>query len=333
MDTVPLNIRYAELAATRLGCDFEVVDTFSRYVARVSNEKSSIFVGAGTVSGYAINNAAASTLVTDKSHTYGLLAKAGIATPRSQLVFVKEQYADMRPAGREIEDGVSFAEAIGYPVFVKPNQGSRGVLARSVNNETTLRSHLQKTAQSFHSAVIQEVLEGEEGRLFYIDGEPVFSYRKTQPELVGNGRSRLDQLLSVENERLERQGLSPLNDDDRVLVSAMEKQQLTLASVLKEGQKITCSEKANSSYGGGVFDFKTSFTTYEKELCRKVYEVSGLRVCAIDFMCRNRQESEPVVIELNCNPALTTLEKLGKVELLTGIWETVISEGLAANAR
>ncbi|MES2443737.1 MAG: hypothetical protein V4574_12975 [Pseudomonadota bacterium] len=322
----PFNIRYALKAAEALGCTAEIVDPFSHYLVRISRGGRSVLVGAGTVHGFPINSATSATLVGDKTHSYELLGRAGLRVPRSQLVFLSERFADYRPPGREVADARAFAQAIGYPVFVKPNAGSRGNLAQSVRDEAGLAAHFAAIERHYDSAVVQEVLRGVEKRLFAIDGVPQFGYTKTRPVLTGDGRRSIGALLDELDRSQVRTGLSAVNRADPVLEASLEAGGLDLESVLPDGAALAFSETANVSGGGGVTDFHTTFDDGEVALCRLVHQVTGLRVCAIDTI--DGEDAAPVILELNANPALTSLEKLGETGLLVRIWTDILRKAL-----
>ena len=115
----PLNIRCARKAAEALGYAYEIVDPFSHYLIKIGSGGRFTFVGAGGVHGFPLNDATVAAVAEDKSHSYELLRRISVRVPASQLVFVDERYADLRPAGREVADARTFAADIGYPVFVE----------------------------------------------------------------------------------------------------------------------------------------------------------------------------------------------------------------------
>jgi glutathione synthase/RimK-type ligase-like ATP-grasp enzyme len=327
MYEIPLNLRCAGEAARRLGYDFEDLDPFSHVLARVSSNGRSAFVGAGRLAAFPINDATAASIATDKTHSYELLARAGVRVPRSQIVFTGSKFADLRPAGREAADAKRFAAAIGYPVFLKPNDGSRGNFAQSVSDEAELDAHLEQIAPLHPSAVVQEYLRGEERRLFHIDGEPIFAYSKTKPVLRGDGISTVEALLQAVDEANWRKGLSPANRRDPVLLQSLGEHGLRFDTVAPEGLEIAFSEKANVSGGGGAVDLREEFTGEERELCRKALGATGLRLCAIDLIVPD-DGGEPVVLELNANPALSALEAAGRTDLLLRIWTEVLTKAI-----
>jgi glutathione synthase/RimK-type ligase-like ATP-grasp enzyme len=327
MYEIPLNLRFAGEAARRLGYDFEDMDPFSHVLARVSSNGRFAFVGAGRLAAFPINDAMAASIATDKTHSYELLARAGLRVPLSQIVFTSSKYAGLRPRGREIADAKRFAAKMGYPVFLKPNDGSRGNFAQSVSDEAELEAHLDQIAPLHPSAVVQEYLRGEERRLFHIDGEPLFAYSKTKPVLRGNGISTVEALLQSVDEANWRKGLSPANRRDPILLQSLDELGIGFGTVMPEGLEIAFSEKANVSGGGGTVDLREKFTGEERDMCRKTLDATGLRLCAIDLIVPE-EGGEPVVLELNANPALSALETAGRTDLLLRIWTEVLVKAL-----
>ena len=146
---------------------------------------------------------------------------------------------------------------------------------------------------------------------------------------MGDGRRTIGKLLDEVDEKLRRSGLSPANRSDPVLAAFLHRARMTLADVPDAGMNVPFSEKANLSWGGGVADFREQFSKHETELCRKIYGQTGLRVCAIDILrTRSGSNGREVVIELNANPALASLERMGKLDLLKRIWVAILKKAI-----
>ena len=323
----PLNTRYVQKAAEREGFDFEIIDQHAGFLVQVSFQGRSVFIGSAGVSGYPINNASACGVARDKAYTYNILKSASIAIPKTDYFFVDDKYADYRPDGKGVEEAIKFAAEIGYPVFVKPNDLSRGELAQSVSTEEALIAHLKCIAEKSYIGLIQEYVVGAEQRIFFIDGTPIFSYFKSHPALLGDGIKTIAELLEDISAQRHRHGLSAVNLNDPILQEELKKNALTLNAILPEAQTIKYCQKKNVSCGGGVEKFSQEFTAWERELCTKTAQASGLLVCSIDII-HPEDGREPLVLELNSSPSLTSLEALGREELLMDIWTTVLREAL-----
>ena len=128
-----------------------------------------------------LNTYSAYVIAKDKIFTKIILEKYGIVTPRGEYVFVSGK-GDWKPKHHKIRDVQAVAERLGYPLFVKPHDRSRGSAARIAHSQSELDEALQDVVAWSHAALLEEVQKGREGRLMCIDGEPVFLYyRKPNP--------------------------------------------------------------------------------------------------------------------------------------------------------
>ncbi len=327
-DTRPLSVRCAERAALALGFTFENLDRFAHHLARISGDFGAVFVGAGAVSAYPINNAAAAAVARDKAHSYAVMAQAGVPFPPAEHVFVSDRYADVRPPGRGLDDAAGFAEAFGYPVFVKPNDGSHGRFARSVPDRHVLERHLRAIAEFHPIALIQQRICGRERRIFCLDGAPVFAYVKTRPRLITDGVRRVKDQLAAVSQARHRQGLPPIATDDPALCADLARLGLDLCDTPPAGLAITVAEATNSALGGGHDALTTVVSPADQALSARLAQAFGLRVFAIDLI--EAADGTSFVLEINANPALATLERAGRQDLLDQIWRDVLVKAAEA---
>ena len=90
------------------------------------------------------------------------------------------------------------AEALTFPIVVKPDQGERGKDVRIVSNEAELEVELQNHEGDI---IIQEYIKGPEFGVFYLrhpdeaNGSIVSLNRKVMISVVGDGHSTLEELI------------------------------------------------------------------------------------------------------------------------------------------
>src|SRR5262245_34615690 len=204
--TLPDPARYAMDAARAIGAEFTDLDNGGGYLFQVSRNGKQVIAGAGGVSSFPINNATAFTLSRDKAHTKTVLREAGLPVIPGGLFFAHRLRAGMRGPGREVDDARAFAAKLGYPVFVKPNQGSRGNFAEIVPGDADLQDYARRVATEFESFLIEPVVRGAEHRVLIHDGRPVFRSVKWPPELEGDGKRTFLGLLEAFNARLSGTG-------------------------------------------------------------------------------------------------------------------------------
>ena len=183
VQTLPPNLEILRHVCEKFGYEFMLIDEFSGCLAEVSDGKSSFLAGSIKLTPFPLNLATPNRVCGDKAFTKVLLQKKGFSVARGDYFFVRDDLAELRPSGKEFDDAVEFANRFGYPVFVKPNARALGILCEVVEDEASLKSHLVDIAESgSHIAIIEEVLKGDEYRIFVLDSEVEFCYRRNPLE-------------------------------------------------------------------------------------------------------------------------------------------------------
>lgn len=323
---IPDPARYAKDAAAAIGADFTDLDDGGGYLFRVSKNGRSIVLGAGGVSSFPINSATAFTLSRDKAHTKSVLRSVGIPVIEGGVFFAHTLRAGLRGPGREIEDACAFAEQIGYPVFAKPNQGSRGNFAEIVTSGAALLDYASRVAAEFESFLVEPVIRGPEHRVLIHNSRAVFHTVKQPPALTGDGRRSAAALLDALNAELKGTGVSPYP------VSVLATAGLGGSSVLAKDQRIALPGRRNLSAVGEIEAFSDTTPPALLDLAARSVAALGLRIGAVDLFDVSREGdlSDLLVIEVNGNPGLRTLELAGRMDLIRSVWVAMLNECLEA---
>ncbi len=97
-----------------------------------------------------------------------------------------------RPPGRDRADALAYAVTLsgGYarPLVVKPNSGKGAKPVTLIGSEAELSAALDAIAREDDLALIQRFVDAPEFRLFLVDGEIAFLYRKSRSAIVGDGK-------------------------------------------------------------------------------------------------------------------------------------------------
>lgn len=319
---LPDSTRYAKDAAEAIGATFEDLDQGEGYLFRISKGARFVLGGGGNVCTYPVNSAAAYTISRDKAHTKAVLTSRGIPVIPGGLFFAQTRRAALRGPGREAADAATFAGALSYPVFCKPNLGSRGTFAEIVRDETELKDYVSRVALDFEAFLVEPLLRGAEHRVLVQDGEPVFHSTKSEPALVGDGQASLGGLLEVLNGRVAAEGVSALP------VSVLGGYQ---ARVPAAGERVTLAGRRNLSAAGNVERVSEDVPMALGALAVRAVKALGLRVGAVDLfdLSAAGDYSDLVVIETNGNPGLKTLENAGRMDLVRRIWTRMLNECLS----
>jgi glutathione synthase/RimK-type ligase-like ATP-grasp enzyme len=322
--TLPDPARYAIDAAQAIGADYADLDEGGGYLFRVSKGGKSVVLGAGGVCAFPINSATAYTLSRDKAHTKSALKEAGLPVIPGGIFFAHKRRAGLRGPGREIEDARAFATRLGYPVFAKPNQGSRGNFAEIVADDAALSDYIGRVAVEFESFLVEPVISGAEHRVLIHDSRPVFHTMKHAPTLIGDGSSTMSGLLDALNEQLVGGGISPYPESVLVLTGR------NAASVPGPVERIPLPGRRNLSADGEIESFSPDAPQSLALLAGKAVTALGLRVGAVDMfdVSAAGDLSDMLVIEVNGNPGLKTLELAGRSDLIRAIWTSMLDESL-----
>lgn len=321
---VPDSTRYARDAAEAIGARFEDLDNGEGYLFRISRDNRFVLGGGGNVCAYPVNSAPAYTISRDKAHTKAVLAINGIPVIPGGLFFAHPRRAPLRPPGREASDAATFAQRLGYPVFCKPNNGSRGTFAELVRNAQELQDYIRRVAVEFEAFLIEPALDGAEHRVFVLDGHPIFHATKSAPALIGDGSSTLAQLLAALNATLQLQGVSAL--------PASTLADRDLDTTPASGEHVPLPGRRNLSAQGGIEAVSEHVPPRLAALAVTAVAALGLRAGAVDLfdLSPARDLSDSVVIEVNGNPGLRTLELAGRNDLIRAIWVHMLNASLQA---
>lgn len=303
--------RYAARAAAACGYAFRSLDGADSYLFEVSDGARRALFAAGQGSPYALNDANAASLARDKSFCAEALRIAGLPALPGRLFFVTKRWAEMRSPGREPEDARAFAASAAYPIFCKPISASNGLHAEIIADAAAFDDYMARVAREHFAILAQPYVRGAEHRVFVLEGRALFSYRKQQPAVVGNGVSTVVELIKSNGEFGIR---SRARGESGAL--------LPLDSVPAHGARVVLEGPANRSAGGGSDSLVDGAPPALAELAINSANALGLRLAGVDIfdVSPARDLSDLVVIEVNSNPMIATLEDHGRWDLIETIW-------------
>ena len=316
---VPEHTRYAREAAALVGAAFEDLDGGRGYLWRVSRNGASVLGGGGSICAYPVNSAVAYTISRDKAHTKAVLTASSLPVIPGGLFFAHKLRAAFRGPGREAADAAVFAAKLGFPVFCKPNAGSRGDFAEIIASEAQLLAYAARIAPLHEAFLVEPVMTGAEHRVLVQDGRVVFHATKAQPAVTGDGRSTVAELVAA----LDR-SLPPG-------VSASSQTALAPDAVPARGERIVLPGRRNLSAGGGLDHVSDQAPAPLAALAVAATQALGLRIGAVDLfdLSSAGDFTDPVIIEVNGNPGLRTLELAGREDLIRKIWTSMLEECLS----
>ncbi|MBS0385404.1 MAG: hypothetical protein JSS00_08645 [Proteobacteria bacterium] len=311
--------RYAAHAAKTCGYRFRSLDGADGYLFEVSDGAHRALFAAGQGSPYALNDANAASLARDKSFCAEALRAAALPALPGRLFFATKRWSEMRSPGREPEDARAFAETAEYPIFCKPISASNGLHAEVIDDAAAFDDYMRRVAREHFAFLAQPYVRGDEHRVFVLNGRALFSYRKQQPVVVGDGKSSVRELR-------QRSGVQGRRTRARTESGAP----VALDAIPLPGVRIVLEGPANRSAGGGSADLIDGAPAPLGDLAVNAAEALGLRVAGVDIfdVSPARDLSELIVIEVNSNPMIATLEDHHRWDLIAEIWRANFAAAL-----
>jgi cyanophycin synthetase len=234
----------------------------------------------------------------DKALTAQLLGDVGLPVPRQRLV---------TSAG----EAEAAAEALGYPVVVKPLDASHGRgVSLELQSAAEVRVAFEKAREHRDEVLVEQFVTGSDHRILVVHGDVIAVAERVPGHVTGDGVHTIRELVEIVNSD-PRRGVGHEKTLTRI---ALDQQALRLIgqagltpdSVLPEGQRLFLRSTGNLSTGGTAID-RTDAIAYENaELARRAARVIGLDVAGIDFITpdisRPASEVGGAIVEVNAAP-------------------------------
>lgn len=233
----------------------------------------------------------------DKEKTKEALKEAGVPVPDGK------QFTE----NATNEAIIAYASEIGYPVVLKPTDGSfgRGVIS-NITSTGELEYSLEyvRSELNYPDVIIETYIPGQEYRIYVADDQAVGAINRIPPNVTGDGINSIESLIELKNEERE---LNPrlvscpitINED---VIDYVGRKGYSLATVPEKGEHVFLSDKSNISLGGDPVDVLDELPSEIKETAvNAIKAVPGLLHGAVDLIIHQDRPAHEAgfVIELN----------------------------------
>lgn len=234
----------------------------------------------------------------DKFKTKEILQSKNIPIPRGKQF---DKYATKSSI-------VDYAKIIGFPVVLKPVDGSfgRGVFTELLNEDELIDSFnsIRSTSQE-DNLIIEKHIYGKEYRLYVVDGEVVGAIHRIPANVIGDGISTIKALIIAKNKIRStnpRLYSCPIIINDE-LVNFLQKENYSLNDIPQKNEQVFLNDKSNISQGGDSVDVLDELPHEVKQTAiRGLHAIRGLGHGAVDLIIdKNEKDPNKVgkILELN----------------------------------
>jgi cyanophycin synthetase len=220
------------------------------------------------------------------------------------------------PEGRtadSADDAWAAAREVGLPVVVKPEAGNQGKgVSVNLSTEADVRAAYEVAKPFDSSVLVEKFIEGHDYRLLIVNGRMVAAARRDPAQVVGDGRSTVEQLVAETNKDPRRRPghSNPLTQIklDGATELVLAQQNLSRQSVPPAGKVVKLRTNANLSTGGTATDVTDEVHPRNARLGELAAQILALDVAGIDILCRDIRrplgEQNGAIVEVNAAPGL-----------------------------
>ncbi|WP_193065545.1 acylphosphatase [Oceanobacillus oncorhynchi] len=218
------------------------------------------------------------------------------------------------PLGKTLktdEDIINYANEIGYPVIIKPLNGSmgRGVYI-NISNSEELSGILKEVRKkhSYRQYIVEKHYNGEEYRMYVVGDKVIGATNRIPANVIGDGINTIEKLIEFKNnERKKNPYLSqkPIKIDYEVTYM-LERAGYNLESIPDKGEHIFLREKSNLSSGGDPIEATDEISEEVKQIAVNALQaLPSIPHAGVDIIVDPKDNRKGVVLEVNATAEIS----------------------------
>lgn len=261
-----------------------------------------------------INMANTVAVTTNKFETNNFLSQLGYNVPIGKS-FSNHPYDEKY--GRGIKDGCLYAQELGFPVILKPNNKSQGTLVCKVSNMKEFYDIATKIVKKRKDFLLVEKFYSNyaDYRIVVLDGRVLSAYQRIPLTVTGDGKKNILELLK-EKQKLFKEIGRPVKEidlNDFRMINHLKNEGKDLNYVPSEKENVVLLDNANLSSGGTALELTDEMAEEYRKLAISIAHDMNLELCGIDILtptikkwCKNY-----IVLEINSAPGLDNYAFIG----------------------
>jgi D-alanine-D-alanine ligase-like ATP-grasp enzyme len=256
-----------------------------------------------------LNTLGAAAIALDKDATSRVLKRLGYTVPTGRSFW----YVGRLHETRDIGGAYAYAQRLGLPVLLKPNDSSGDQHVSVAYTRAQFYAAAREVFAASKKLLVQRIARGSDCSIVVLDREVLMASEKTPPYVIGDGHSSIGKLIAA-SQRLIRGAGHPTElrlGDVRVKRHLAHRRQ-TLKTVPALGQRVDLLPRGNLGAGGDVRLVTDVLHPKLRALAVRVVADLGLRLASVDLVLSRPADAPPkrcTVLEVNSAPGLDTLER------------------------
>ncbi|AFJ01583.1 cyanophycin synthetase [Methylophaga frappieri] len=213
---------------------------------------------------------------------------------------------------KTIEQAAEFADEIGYPVVVKPEQGNRGEgVVKDITTVTQLKRAFEYSKSFNELVLIEKQVTGSCYRFFVYKNDVIYINGNLPRKLVGNGEANIAELIEADTryqmtrKHWQRDPTIPLDTETH---DCLRDQNLTLQSVPEKHQSIAIRKIGSMQWG--TEDAPAVCDAHRDNIALAIAAAKAMNLATagvdmiIEDVTRSWLEQTVIVNEINSSPMI-----------------------------
>jgi D-alanine-D-alanine ligase-like ATP-grasp enzyme len=256
-----------------------------------------------------LNTLGAAAIALDKDATSRVLKRLGYTVPTGRSFW----YVGRLRETRDIGGAYAYAQRLGLPVLLKPNDSSGDQHVSVAYTRAQFYAAAREVFAASKKLLVQRIARGNDCSIVVLDREVLMASEKTPPYVIGDGQSSIGKLIAASRRLIPGAGHpTELRLDDVRVKRHLAHHRQTLKTVPAMGQRVELLPRGNLGAGGDVRLVTEVLHPKLRALAVRVVADMGLRLASVDLVLSRPADAPPkrcTVLEVNSAPGLDTLER------------------------